>query len=120
MAVNKTSTRVYSTDKGRLCPVCSEGIDQCRCAALSAGKIAGDGKVRLRLDTKGRNGKAVTQVEGLAMTLADVESLAKTLKARCGSGGSVKNGIIEIQGDHRPLVLSFLLSKGINAKQAGG
>lgn len=120
MAMNKNSTRVYSTDKGRLCPVCTEALEQCSCAALSAGKPVGDGKVRVRLDTKGRNGKAVTQVEGLALTLAEVEALAKTLKARCGSGGAVKNGVIEIQGDHRPLVLSYLLGKGIQAKQAGG
>lgn len=118
--MNKNSTRVYSTDKGRLCPSCSEAIDQCRCAAQAAGKPVGDGKVKVRLDTKGRNGKAVTLVEGLAMTLADIEVLAKTLKARCGSGGAVKNGVIEIQGDHRAVVLAFLLSKGIQAKQAGG
>lgn len=118
--MNKNSTRVYSTDKGRLCPACSEAIGQCRCSAMAASSALGDGNVKVRLDTKGRNGKAVTQVEGLAMTLADIEALAKTLKARCGSGGSVKNGVIEIQGDHRPLVLNFLLTKGIKAKQAGG
>lgn len=116
MAINKNSTRVYSTDKGRLCPACSEALEQCRCAALAASKLAGDGKVRVRLDTKGRNGKAVTQVEGLAMTVAEIEVLAKALKARCGSGGAVKNGVIEIQGDHRPLVLSFLQTKGIQAQ----
>lgn len=116
MAVNTNSTRVYSTDKGRLCPACSESLEQCRCAAIAANKALGDGKVRVRLDTKGRNGKAVTQVEGLAMTLSEIEALAKTLKARCGSGGAVKNGVIEIQGDHRPVVLSFLQTKGIQAQ----
>lgn len=80
----------------------------------------GDGKVRVTLDTKGRNGKVVTQISGLAMSLSDIETLAKTLKTRCSSGGAVKNGVIEIQGDHRPTALAVLQSKGIAAKQAGG
>lgn len=116
----KQSTRVYSTDKGRLCPACAQSIDECCCARLAAQQLLGDGRVRVRLDTKGRNGKAVTQIEGLAMTLAEIESLAKHIKARCSSGGAVKNGVIEIQGDHRALVMSLLQAKGIQAKQAGG
>lgn len=118
--MNKSSTRVYSTDKGRLCPVCAEALTACRCASDAAARPVGDGRVRVKLDTKGRNGKAVTLIEGLAMTLPEVEALGKMLKARCGSGGAVKNGVIEIQGDHRILVLSVLQSKGIQAKQAGG
>jgi translation initiation factor 1 len=114
------STRVYSTDKGRLCPSCTEALSACRCASDAANKLVGDGRVRVKLDTKSRNGKAVTLVEGLAMTVAEVETLAKVLKTRCSSGGAVKNGVIEIQGDHRTLILSVLQSKGIQAKQAGG
>lgn len=118
--MKKHSTLVYSTEKGRLCPQCSLAVDQCQCAALAASQPVGDGNVKVRLDTKGRNGKAVTLVSGLALTVSEIEALTKTLKARCGSGGAVKNGVIEIQGDHRPLVMSFLLAKGIKAKQAGG
>lgn len=118
--MNKSSTRVYSTDKGRLCPVCAQALAECRCASDAAARPVGDGRVRVKLDTKGRNGKAVTLVEGLAMTVAEVEALGKMLKARCGSGGAVKNGVIEIQGDHRTLILSVLQSRGIQAKQAGG
>jgi translation initiation factor 1 len=102
------STRVYSTDKGRLCPVCTEALSACRCASDAANKLVGDGRVRIKLDTKSRNGKAVTLVEGLAMTVAEVEALAKVLKTRCSSGGAVKNGVIEIQGDHRTLSLNVL------------
>lgn len=118
--MNKSSTRVYSTDKGRLCPVCAEAMSACRCASHAAAQPVGDGRVRVKLDTKGRNGKAVTLVEGLAMTVAEVEILAKVLKTRCSSGGAVKNGVIEIQGDHRTLILSVLQARGIQAKQAGG
>lgn len=114
------SALVYSTDKGRLCTGCGEAVSACRCAALSANTPVGDGKVRVMLDTKGRSGKAVTLVTGLPITLAELDTLAKTLKARCGSGGAVKNGVIEIQGDHRPVVLAFLQSKGFAVKQAGG
>ena len=118
--MNKPLNRVFSTDKGRLCTGCGEAVVDCRCATLKADTPLGDGKVRVTLDTKGRNGKAVTLVSGLAMSLSDIEALAKTLKTRCSSGGAVKNGVIEIQGDHRPTVLALLQSKGITAKQAGG
>jgi translation initiation factor 1 len=80
----------------------------------------GDGNVKVRRETKGRKGKGVCLIEGLAMTAAELDALAKQLKTRCGSGGAVKNGIIEIQGDHRPVIIEFLKSKGVSAKLAGG
>lgn len=80
----------------------------------------GDGNVKVRRETKGRKGKGVSLIEGLAMTAAELDALAKQLKTRCGSGGAVKNGVIEIQGDHRPVIIGFLKSKGIAAKLAGG
>lgn len=83
------------------------------------GNVRGD-KVRVRRETKGRKGKGVCLIEGLAMTTAELDALAKQLKTRCGSGGAVKNGVIEIQGDHRPAIVEFLNSKGITAKLAGG
>jgi translation initiation factor 1 len=93
-------------------------VGDCRCAALSASIPQGNGKIRVSLDTKGRNGKAVTMVSGLPVSLTELEALAKTLKSRCSSGGAVKDGIIEIQGDHRPAVLAFLQTKGFCAKQS--
>lgn len=81
---------------------------------------AGDGNVKVRRETKGRKGKGVSLIEGLAMNAAELEALAKQLKTRCGSGGAVKNGIIEIQGDHRPVIIEFLKARGIAAKLAGG
>lgn len=115
-----SSRAVYSTDKGRLCPGCQHAVAECRCAADAAAIPVGDGKVRVRRETKGRKGKGVTLIEGLALTPAEIEALAKQLKARCGSGGAVKSGVVEIQGDHRPVIIDFLKAQGIAAKLAGG
>lgn len=115
-----TSRRVYSTDKGRLCPACLNPVTACSCKARAAAAPAGDGKVKVRRETNGRKGKGVSVIEGLAMNAAELDALARQLKTRCGSGGAVKNGTIEIQGDHRPVIIDFLGSKGITAKLAGG
>jgi translation initiation factor 1 len=115
-----SSRPVYSTDKGRLCPACLNALNACTCKAQAAAMPAGDGNVKVRRETKGRKGKGVSLVEGLAMNTAELDELARHLKTRCGSGGAVKNGIIEIQGDHRPVIIEFLKSKGISAKLAGG
>ncbi len=115
-----SSRPVYSTDKGRLCPACLNALGACTCKAQAAAAPAGDGNVKVRRETKGRKGKGVSVIEGLAMNAAELDTLAKQLKARCGSGGTVKNGTIEIQGDHRPVIVDFLTSKGIAAKLAGG
>lgn len=114
------SRPVYSTDKGRLCPACLNAQSACTCKAQAAASPVGDGNVKVRRETKGRKGKGVCLIEGLAMTAAELDALAKQLKIRCGSGGAVKSGVIEIQGDHRPVIIGFLKSKGIAAKLAGG
>jgi translation initiation factor 1 len=69
-------------------------------------------KLRIRLDTKQRGGKAVTLVDGFAGTTADVETLGKQLKAHCGTGGAVKDGEIMVQGDNRDKVLQWLQKQG--------
>lgn len=114
------SRLVYSTDKGRLCPACNQAASACQCDALAAARPLGDGKVRIRRETKGRKGKGVTLIEGLPLNLGELETLAKQLKTRCGSGGAVKDGVIEIQGDHRPVILEFLKSRNFDARLAGG
>lgn len=114
------SRLVYSTDQGRLCPDCGQPQDQCRCSSIAADQLVGNGKVRIRRETKGRKGKGVTLVEGLALTPADVDKLTREMKTRCGCGGSVKHGVIEIQGDQRQVILGFLAEKNITAKIAGG
>jgi translation initiation factor 1 len=76
--------------------------------------------VRVGRQIKGRAGKGVTTVTGLPMSMGDIEALAAKLKKRCGSGGTVRGGVIEIQGDHRDLIVEELLKLGWPAKRSGG
>jgi translation initiation factor 1 len=109
---------VYSTDSGRICPSCRQPIDACVCGQRAA--PAGDGIVRVSRETKGRAGKGVTLVKGLALDAAALAALGKQLKATCGSGGTVKDGVIEIQGDHCERVIDRLKQDGWVVKRAGG
>lgn len=80
----------------------------------------GDGNVRVSRETKGRAGKGVTLITGLPLNAADLDALATQLKKRCGCGGTVKHGVIEIQGDHRDTIVAQLVDLGYRAKRAGG
>lgn len=110
---------VYSTEAGRMCPACRQAVAQCVCGQRSA-VPAGDGVVRVSRETKGRGGKAVTLVKGLALDALALAALGKQLKAACGSGGTVKDGVIEIQGDHIDRVMVALKAQGHAVKRAGG
>lgn len=110
---------VYSTDSGRMCPACRKPIAQCSCAT-SRPAAPGDGIVRISRETKGRGGKTVTVVRGLAADAVTVETIARQLKAACGSGGAVKDGAVELQGDHRDQVAALLIAQGHKVRQAGG
>ncbi len=113
---------VYSTEHGKTCPGCRESIDHCCCADPSEqARIASlDGIVRIRRETSGRKGKGVTTISGIPLTNTELKTLAKTLKKRCGTGGAVKEGVIEIQGDHRETLQHALTSLGYQVKFAGG
>ena len=111
---------VYSTRDGRLCPGCGRPVAHCICARLRAARPAGDGRVRVGRETQGRNGKAVTVVSGLPLLPDELRALAKELKQRCGTGGTVKDGVLEIQGDHRDLIVEELARRGYDAKRSGG
>ncbi len=76
--------------------------------------------MRVSLDKKGRGGKSVTLVTGLPGSDEDLKLLAADLKRRCGTGGTLKDGVIEIQGDHRDTLVALLRAKGLNVKRAGG
>jgi len=111
---------VYSTDMGRMCPECRRPTEQCRCKQKAASKSVGDGTVRVGRQTKGRKGKGVTVVTGLPLAAADLEKLARDLKRKCGSGGTVRDGVIEIQGEHRDVLVEELTRRGYPAKRSGG
>ncbi len=111
---------VYSTDTGRVCPECGNSLDTCNCKKTRSEQILGDGRVRISKSTSGRKGKAVTVITGLPLKENDLKSVAKDLRKKCGSGGSVKDGTIEIQGDHRELLLKELIKRGWEPKISGG
>lgn len=116
-----SSKLVYSTSGDNTCPKCGKALFKCRCADdKSASDKGGDGIVRIQRETKGRGGKEVTVITGLALDDTALKQLARTLKAAAGAGGSVKNGSIEIQGDKRNVARSCLEQKGFTVKLAGG
>ena len=120
--MNKATTGglVYSTDSGRMCPACRQPLGACSCKAQRAAPRLGDGIVRISCETKGRGGKALTLVRGLALDAEALATLGKRLRTACGAGGAVKDGVLEIQGDHRSRVADMLTQDGLRIKLAGG
>ena len=116
---NPNGGLVYSTEAGRMCPGCRQPIAQCACGKPVAPPT--DGVVRLFFETKGRGGKGVTVVRGLGLAEPELAALGKKLKAACGVGGTAKDGVVELQGDHRDRVLGLLQAQGFkNIRKAGG
>lgn len=111
---------VYSTEGGRMCPQCRKPLATCSCKADAARVPAGDGNVRVQRETKGRGGKAVTVVRGLPLAADALAKLGQQVKAACGSGGTVKDGTIEVQGDHVDKVMALLQGQGYRVKRSGG
>ncbi|TRX73939.1 translation initiation factor Sui1 [Pseudomonas mangiferae] len=109
---------VYSTDGGRHCPDCGQPMDACTCSRNAL--PAGDGIARVRRETKGRGGKTVTTVSGVPLPESELKALASDLKRRCGTGGALKDGVIEIQGEHVELLLAELVKRGFTARKSGG
>jgi translation initiation factor 1 len=110
---------VYSTGVGSLCPNCRRPVRECVCPKGAPG-AAKPSAVRVARETQGRAGKGVTTITGLPLSLGEIEALATRLKKRCGSGGTVRAGIIEIQGDHRDTIVAELIKMGWQAKRSGG
>jgi translation initiation factor 1 len=113
---------VYSTDNGRIatCPTCGQLYKNCRCDRPTAPSKKSDGIVRVMRDRKGRGGKTVTVIDGVMGSQAELTSLTQQLKKFCGSGGTMKDGNIEIQGDHCDKVIAKLTTLGYKVKRAGG
>lgn len=108
---------VYSTDGGRMCPGCRRPVGECVCKAAAA--PAGDGVARVSRQSKGRGGKTVTLVKGLALDPVALAALGKALRTACGSGGTVKDGVLEVQGDHVERIMDELQKQGHKARRAG-
>jgi translation initiation factor 1 len=111
---------VYTTEEGAVCPECKRPQAKCGCAEARKMAVKGDGNVRVRRETNGRGGKTVTTIMGLALNQVELQALLPELKRVCGAGGAMKDGTLEIQGDHCDLVLRELDRRGIKAKRAGG
>ncbi len=121
---------IFSSEQGRICPKCARPAASCGCKPGKTSKRKAkaveprldpsDGVVRVSRETKGRKGKGVTLVTGLPLGAAELAALAKVLKKRCGTGGTVKAGVVEIQGDQRDALVAELEARGYTVKRAGG
>ncbi len=107
----------YSTQHGELCGICFAPKAKCTCAPVGA---TDDGVVRVGRSTKGRKGAGVTTVSGVPLKGAELKALAKKLKQKCGSGGTLRNGIIEVQGEHQDTIVKELEKRGWTVKRSGG
>ncbi len=116
---SNNSNLVYSTEHGKMCPSCNKPVENCNCKNKKK-VVPGDGIVRITLEKKGRKGKGVSVITGIPLDNFELKSLSKKLKQKCGTGGTVKNGVIEIQGDHRELLKSELTKSGYKVKFSGG
>jgi translation initiation factor 1 len=121
---------VYSSEQGRVCPECGRSESRCKCrgkgarARIKARDEAAaakdsDGIVRVGRSTKGRRGKIVSTVTGVLLGDEELRELAGELKRRCGTGGALKDGVIEIQGDHRDTLIAELEKHGFTVKRVG-
>jgi|SRR5690554_5865804 len=108
---------VFSTEQGRMCPGCRQPVAECTCR--QSARPVGDGVVRVSRETKGRKGKGVTLIVGIPLGDKELKIFAKTLKAKCGTGGTIKDGVVEIQGDQRDVLVPLLQAKGWIVKRSG-
>jgi translation initiation factor 1 len=111
---------VYSTDGGRMCPACRKALGACVCGTRARAATPGDGIVRVGRETKGRGGKAVTLVRGLPLDDTALAALGKRLRGACGAGGTLKDGVLEVQGDHVDRIIALLQAECWTVKRAGG
>ncbi len=116
---SRDTVLVYSSELGRICPGCGKPAATCACRG-ERGFGPGDGIVRIRRETSGRGGKTVTVILGVPLDEQGIRNLSGELKRRCGTGGTVKDGAIEIQGDHCDLLVADLRKRGFRVKRAGG
>ena len=121
------SVLVWSSESGKICPECGKPVSSCACRKKKNNKdkksqntYPDDGIIRIMRETKGHKGKTVTVVGNTPFKEKELKEFAKKLKSRCGTGGSIRDGEILIQGDHRQVILDELTKQGFKAKMAGG
>ena len=117
------SRLVYSTESGKICTSCQKPLPECTCKkkkSRSQTNIKIDGIIRIKREVKGRKGKIVTTASGFQINADELKNLAAQLKRQCGTGGSVKDGVLILQGDHRNTLITELKNRGFEAKFAGG
>jgi translation initiation factor 1 len=119
MKSNKNKGVVYSSEFGRVCPNCGNPVKDCVCGKRGL-VIPNDGIVRIGRETKGRKGSGVSVISGVPLDDNGLKILAKQLKQKCGTGGTIKSGTIEIQGDHRDILKQELSKLGYTVKLSGG
>lgn len=130
MTAGRDDRLVYSSGSGRICPACGRRVGACECRGKGArariaaraeadAERASDGIVRVGRSTKGRGGKVVTTISGVPGGDPARKQLAAELKRLCGTGGAVKDGVIEIQGDHRDTLVEALSQRGFKTKRVG-
>ncbi len=100
-----------------MCPACRQPVAACVCLRQAQ---RGDGIVRVSRESKGRGGKTVTLVRGLSLDAAALAALGKRLRSACGTGGTVKDGVLEVQGDHAERVIALLQAEGFVVRRSGG
>ena len=107
---------VFSTGSGRLCPACGAALASCTCASAAEEAVPGRIVATLRIEKAGRGGKTVTVVAGLPRNAAFLKAVCGELKRACGTGGSVGDGTVEIQGEARDKVRANLVARGWRVK----
>ena len=120
MGVKSNSSLVYTSTSGRICPGCGKPVVACACRKPATVAPKGDGVVRVGRETKGRKGKGVTMISGIPLPPEELMALVRELKQKCGTGGTLKDGIVEIQGDHRDTLVELLKARGWTVKRSGG
>ena len=111
---------LFFKESGKVCSKCYRPLSRCNCDHSKTIPSGGDGIVRVSRETKGRKGKGMTLISGLMLNNEDLEKLSRELKQKLGTGGTIKDRVIEIQGDHRDQLCEELKNRGFSVKKCGG
>ena len=122
MGKKNKSGLIYSSEHGKMCPACSQPFTSCKCSEIASKKQNSPSSncVEVRRETKARKGSGVVVIRNLPLSKSDTQSFAKHRKAKCGTGGTVKDCVVEIQGDNVELIMDEIQKQGWKVKKIGG